>query len=137
MTVEIRPATSDADWAAVQSVRRAVFVVEQAVPEADEWDAWDAAELRGLSVHHLLAVAVPSGVAVAAGGAEEKHRPVGAARWRAVSGPSGAEVAKLERFAVVPSARGAGLGRQLVARKRWRRREQQGTGGSCSMPRPT
>ncbi len=111
MTVEIRPAVTDADWAAVQSVRRAVFVVEQAVPEADEWDAWDAAGLRGRSVHHLLAEAVDD-----AGG---ERQPVGAARWRVVGGaatPSGTAVAKLERFAVVPSARGAGLGRQLVAR---------------------
>ena len=103
VNVEIRPATTDADWAAVQSVRRAVFVVEQAVPEADEWDAWDAAGLRGRSVHHLLAEAVSD-----AGG---ERQPVGAARWRAVDGG-----AKLERFAVVASARGAGLGRRLVAR---------------------
>ena len=41
--------------------------------------------------------------------------PVGAARWRAGPGSPSA-VAKLERFAVVPEARGRGVARQLVAR---------------------
>ncbi len=105
--VEIRPATSAADWRTVQAVRRRVFVTEQGVPEADEWDAADAPGLRGRTVHHLLAV-----------GAGE---PVGAARWRPAPGdtaatPRGTATAKLERFAVVPEARGRGVARRLVAR---------------------
>ncbi|MEM0960976.1 MAG: GNAT family N-acetyltransferase [Bacteroidota bacterium] len=96
----IRPAISDADWAAVQKVRRRVFVDEQGVADTDEWDAWDAGDLRGQSVHHLLAEVDP--------------QPVGAARWRVVE-IDGHRWAKHERFAVVPEARGQGIARQLVA----------------------
>ena len=97
MTATIREAVSDADWAAVRAVRQRVFVEEQACPPEEEWDAHDAPEARGRTVHHLLAVH---------GGA-----PVGCARWRPVDG-----AVKLERFAVVPEARGSGLARRLVAR---------------------
>ena len=100
----VREATSDAEWAAVRAVRQRVFVEEQACPPDEEWDAHDAPERRGRETHHLLA--------------ERGGVPVGCARWRAVPGgavpPS--ETAKLERFAVVPEARGAGLARALVAR---------------------
>ncbi|MDT0631754.1 GNAT family N-acetyltransferase [Rubrivirga sp. S365] len=94
----IREATSTADWEAVRAVRQAVFVDEQACPPEEEWDAHDAPERRGRTTHHLLA---------AEGGAA-----VGCARWRAVEGGA----ARLERFAVLPAARGRGVGRALVAR---------------------
>lgn len=97
MSVEIREALSDADWRAVEAVRRRVFVEEQDCPEDEEWDAWDAVEARGVTVHHLLAL--------------RDGEPVGCARWRAAGG-----AAKLERFAVVPEARGEGIARRLVAR---------------------
>ena len=48
------------------------------------------------TVHHLLA--------------SEAGVPVGVARWRLVG-----DTVKLERFAVVPEARGRGLARALVA----------------------
>jgi len=96
--IDLREARSPADWAAVQAVRTRVFIDEQACPPEEEWDAHDAANARGRTVHHLLAVR--DGVSV------------GCARWRAV--PDG--TVKLERFAVVPEARGLGLARALVAR---------------------
>ena len=97
VTVSIRPALTEADWAAVRAVRQRVFVEEQACPPEEEWDAHDAPGARGRSVHHVLAEA--DGVAV------------GCARWRAAGG-----AAKLERFAVLPEARGRGVARALVAR---------------------
>lgn len=95
--VEIREAVTHADWQAVRAVRQRVFVEEQACPPEEEWDAHDALEARGRTVHHLLA--------------ERDGQPVGCARWRPV-----ADAAKLERFAVVPEARGEGLARALVGR---------------------
>lgn len=92
----IREAVSDADWQAVRAVRQRVFVEEQACPPEDEWDACDAPERRGQDVHHLLAT--------------DGGEAVGVARWHAVGG-----AAKLERFAVLPEARGRGIARALVA----------------------
>jgi predicted GNAT family N-acyltransferase len=99
---EIREAVTEADWEAVRAVRQEVFVEEQSCPPEEEWDAHDAPEARGVAVHHLLA--------------ERDGRPVGCARWRLVRSPGGEATVKLERFAVVPEARGSGLGRALVAR---------------------
>ena len=90
-----RRVETDADWAAARAIRQRVFVEEQACPEDEEWDAFDWPEDRGRTCRHLLLEA--GGVAV------------GTARWRPVDG-----VAKLERFAVVPEARGRGLGGRLV-----------------------
>ena len=94
---EIRAAVSDADWAAVRAVRERVFIEEQGCTPEEEWDAHDAADVRGRTVHHLLAT--------------RDGAPVGAARWRAAGG-----AAKLERFAVVPEARGRGIAQDLVGR---------------------
>ena len=105
MSISIRPALTDADWAAVRAVRQRVFVEEQACPPEEEWDTYDAPEARGRTVHHLLAVEVPVGLA------EAGEVAVGCARWRAVG-----EAAKLERFAVLPEARGGRIARALVAR---------------------
>ena len=91
----IRPAVSDADWARVRHVRQLVFVEEQACPPEEEWDAYDAPEARGRTVHHLLG--------------RVNGETAAAARWRPIDG-----AAKLERFAVLPAFRGRGYGRQLV-----------------------
>lgn len=94
----VREALTEADWQTVRAIRDAVFVREQACPPDEEWDAHDAPEARGRTVHHLLGTV---------GGA-----PAACARWRAVE--DGA-VAKLERFAVLVPFRGGGRGREIVA----------------------
>ncbi|WP_225334231.1 GNAT family N-acetyltransferase [Halomicrobium urmianum] len=73
------------------SVRRAVFVEEQGVPEDRERDGRDAAAV------HFLAC--------------EAGDPVGTARLRRVDDATG----KVERVAVLPDHRGEGWGRRLMA----------------------
>ena len=81
-----------ADWgnstdrSALELVRREVFIVEQQVPEALEWDEDDATAI------HLLAVA--------------DHEPVGTARVL----PSG----QIGRMAVRKPWRGRGIGKALL-----------------------
>ncbi len=79
-----------ADWAQVQAIRTAVFVVEQRCPPPEEWDAFDRT-----STHILMSC---------------DGEPIGTARWRLLV----AGEAKLERFAVLREHRGAGYGRRLV-----------------------
>ena len=102
--VEIAPALLDDDWLLVRTIRQAVFVEEQACPAEEEWDAHDARDRRGQTTHHLLARVDGQGA--------------GCARWRAVGDAATRQVreAKLERFAVMPTHRGTGVGRALVAR---------------------
>lgn len=80
------------DWAhereRLSCVRRAVFIDEQGVPEAMEWDADDAGSL------HLLAV-------------DDAGQPIGCARLL----PDG----HIGRMAVLPAWRGRGVGRALLA----------------------
>lgn len=85
---------SRADWlrdgAALAAVRRAVFVVEQHVPEAEEWDDHDALS------RHVIAHA-------ADGGAIGTGRLV----------PHGFH-ARIGRMAVLKAWRGRGVGRALL-----------------------
>ncbi|HQT30959.1 MAG TPA: GNAT family N-acetyltransferase [Thiobacillus sp.] len=82
----------ETDWAhdaaPLSAVRRAVFIDEQGVPEALEWDEQDAASL------HLLATAADGGA-------------IGCARLL----PDG----HIGRMAVLPAWRGQGVGRALLA----------------------
>jgi UMF1 family MFS transporter len=82
----------ETDWACdaerLGAVRRAVFIDEQGVPEALEWDEHDAAAL------HLLATTVDGS-------------PIGCARLL----PDG----HIGRMAVLPVWRGLGVGRALLA----------------------
>jgi len=82
----------ETDWARdavrLSVVRRAVFIDEQGVPEAMEWDEYDA-----VSAHWL---------AIAADGS-----PIGCARLL----PDG----HIGRMAVLPVWRGRGVGRGLLA----------------------
>ena len=98
-SLHIMPVADAEAWEAVRAIRQRVFVDEQACPPEEEWDAHDWPEDHGRTCRHLLALA--------------DRRPVGTARWRAVSW-NGKEWAKLERFAVLPHARGLGYGRALV-----------------------
>lgn len=77
------------DIATCQRLRRAVFIKEQGVSEADELDGLDEAAV------HLLAL--------------EGERPVGTARLL-VKGAVG----KIGRVCVLPEARGTGLGAALI-----------------------
>ena len=69
------------------AIRQAVFVAEQGVPAALEYDEPEA-------THYLL---------------YEDETPIGAARWRKTD-----HGIKLERFAVLPEYRNKGLGEALV-----------------------
>src|SRR5690606_30914294 len=93
-------------WRLAEAIRQRVFVEEQACPPAEEWDEHDA------GARHLLAWIREKGVGVGGLGlgAESPEEAVGTARWRVV----GDATAKLERFAVVPGARGFGVGAALV-----------------------
>jgi predicted GNAT family N-acyltransferase len=81
-----------ADWAAdrdaLERIRRVVFIEEQRVPEADEWDGEDAA-----SVHVL---------------ARLNRDPVGTGRLN----PAG----KIGRIAVLAGLRGRGVGTRILLR---------------------
>ncbi len=82
----------ETDWAHdaphLSAVRRTVFIDEQGVPEALEWDEHDAAAL------HLLATTI-------------EGLPIGCARLL----PDG----HLGRMAVLPAWRGQGVGQTLLA----------------------
>ncbi|MER5812401.1 GNAT family N-acetyltransferase [Streptomyces sp. NPDC002033] len=97
--VSVRVAGSEADLAACYAVRTEVFVVEQAVPESVEYDAYDAVAL------HVLAVG-PDGEALGTG--RLLYGPEALAKTGAP------EVGSLGRLAVRKSARGLGVGAMLV-----------------------
>lgn len=88
--MKIRLAVTEAERQACFDIRRAVFIEEQQIPEAEEWDAHDATCL-----HYL-----------AGDGAEA---PAGTARIIAKG-----DSAKIGRVAVVQSHRGTGLGAQIM-----------------------
>jgi len=76
------------DRAAIESVRRAVFIVEQGVPEHEEWDAADP------TCRHVLALG-------------PKRDAVGTGRLE----PTG----KIGRVAVLQQYRGSGVGGAIVS----------------------
>jgi len=71
------------------AIRQAVFVAEQGVPAALEYDEHEAE-----ATHYLLYF---------------DNKPVGTARWRRTD-----QGIKMERFAVLPEYRNKGLGKILV-----------------------
>lgn len=82
-------AKADVDRQACFDIRRSVFIEEQQIPEAEEWDAHDASSL------HFLAVA--------------EDGPAGTARVIAKD-----TCAKIGRVAVMADHRGTGLGAELM-----------------------
>jgi len=90
--VRVVEATSEAARADAFSVRRAVFVDEQGVPEDLEWDDHD----EGEETHHFVAY--------------DGETPVGAARLR----PKDESTGKVERVATLEERRGEGIGRALM-----------------------
>lgn len=91
MSAERRFRVHEADWHAhgdvIRRIRRDVFVQEQGVPEAEEWDEHDAAS------RYVLAV-------------DEAGRPLGTGRLA----PAG----RIGRMAVYPHCRGRGIGSALL-----------------------
>jgi predicted GNAT family N-acyltransferase len=87
-SIEIRLTSWQQDRPHLERIRRQVFIVEQRVPESEEWDDRDAAAL------HVLAVA-------------GKRDAVGTARLE--------DTGKIGRVAVMPEWRGRGIGASLVA----------------------
>ena len=87
--MRIGKAGTEAARASCFAVRRAVFIEEQRIPEAEEWDDADDTCL------HVLA--------------EDDHGPLGTARLIAKG-----RTAKIGRVAVMPRARGTGLGRRIM-----------------------
>jgi predicted GNAT family N-acyltransferase len=89
---QVRVAVSEEDRAACFAVRAEVFIAEQGVPEALEYDAHDADAV------HVLAVG--------------PHGPLGTGRL--LTGPAGPGTGLLGRLAVLGPARGLGVGVALV-----------------------
>lgn len=78
------------DIEACRAIRHEVFVIEQSVPEAEEWDGLDGEAI------HLLA-------------RDAAGQPVGTARILLIG-----EIGKIGRVAVLKSARGTGAGAALI-----------------------
>ncbi|PCR90848.1 GNAT family N-acetyltransferase [Natrinema ejinorense] len=91
--LEVRVAESEADREAAFAVRREVFVEEQGVDEALEYDDHDS------EATHLVAV--------------DDDEAIGAARLRRLTDGAG-DVGKVERVAVRRSRRGEGVGQALM-----------------------
>ena len=94
-TLTVRKATNPEELSHAFQIREAVFVNEQQVSAEEEYDRHDT------SATHLI-VYDPEGV------------PCGTARWRATQ-----RGIKLERFAVLRSHRGLGVGRLLLETILW------------------
>lgn len=88
--IVITRVTEDEEFDAIFDIRRQVFVIEQLVPEDEEWD-----EFEHISRHYM---------------AQKEGKTVGTARWRfTLTGD-----VKMERFAVLSDYRGQGVGALLV-----------------------
>lgn len=91
----LRTASTDDDLAAAMAIRRTVFIEEQGIPIAEEFDARDA------EAEHLLV-------------ADDDGTPVATCRVFADDG-DGDGTARLGRLAVLPRARRRGLASRMIA----------------------
>jgi predicted GNAT family N-acyltransferase len=89
MSLHVTKITQEEELNSAFSIRDKVFVIEQEVDPAEEYD-----EFEQSSTHFLAWL---------------DDQPVGTARWRLTSNG-----VKLERFAVLKEARGKGVGQALV-----------------------
>ncbi|MFG6081284.1 GNAT family N-acetyltransferase [Paracoccus litorisediminis] len=78
------------DLETCRAIRREVFVIEQSVPEAEEWDGKDGEAI------HLIA-------------RDDQHAAIGTARILLIG-----DTGKIGRVAVLKSARGTGTGAALI-----------------------
>ncbi len=90
MSLQVNKTTKEEELKSAFKIREEVFVIEQEVDPAVEYD-----EFEETSTHFL---------------AKLDGNPVGTARWRFTQNG-----VKLERFAVLKEARGKGVGQALVA----------------------
>ncbi len=90
MSLQVNKTTKEEELKSAFKIREEVFVIEQEVDPAAEYD-----EFEETSTHFL---------------AKLDGDPVGTARWRFTQNG-----VKLERFAVLKEARGKGIGQALVA----------------------
>lgn len=88
---------------AARSVRLAVFVGEQGIPESEEWDADDATAVHAV-VRNLAGLTLATGRLILSGEPQASE-----ASALATSG-----LARIGRMAVLRSARGIGLGREVL-----------------------
>jgi YbgC/YbaW family acyl-CoA thioester hydrolase len=122
-------ALSLAGWATQQAgaaeVRRAVFIVEQAIDEAEEWDAWDAVATHAV-VRNRAGLAVATGRLML--NVQDPHAPPDD-----VPAPGHCRIG---RMATLRSARGVKLGDQvlqgLLAHARQRGMQQAHLNAQCS-----
>lgn len=90
MSLQVDKITTEEELKSAFKIREEVFVIEQEVDPAEEYD-----EFEETSTHFLAML---------------DGQPVGTARWRFTKNG-----VKLERFAVLKEARGKGVGQALVA----------------------
>lgn len=88
--IAVRRIEQEADMKKAFKIREEVFVIEQEVAPDEEYDEFEETS------QHFLAV-------------DEEGKPCGTARWRFTN-----KGIKLERFAVLKSYRGKGVGYALV-----------------------
>lgn len=93
-TMQVIKITNNTELEKAFSIRKKVFVEEQKVPLADEFDTFDNLQA---SCDHILVL--------------HEEQAVGTGRLRVVDG-----VGKLERICILPSKRQYGFGKSIIAK---------------------